>query len=267
MKKNKLIHGVGINDLPGMSQSIAYRKWRSILQRCYSDKAHPNYIFVEVCKEWLTFSNFKSWMEQQDWQGKEIDKDLFGNGYLYSPENCCFLPRRVNTLIIESRVNNKSGIPCIKRYKDLFVGFVSFVEKGEIVRESFEKLDDAINFVVDVKLEIIDQIEVEANIKNKLAERYENFRNYYLNDKGNTLRQSENARPGKRKVFFRDDPVEGQVFWNSKGWGYVVKEFISHDKIIVQGVGRKQGEFIMRKDNLRRLEGPLESFKDLGSLK
>lgn len=104
----KLIHGVGINDA-GYNISIStrlpngrrqeqrcpyYKRWVNMLTRCYSkaeQARNPCYIGCVVCPEWLTFSNFKRWMEQQDWKGKELDKDKHGDGKLYSPTTCEFL--------------------------------------------------------------------------------------------------------------------------------------------------------------------------------
>jgi hypothetical protein len=44
---------------------------------------------------------FKSWMESQDWKDKELDKDLIGNGKLYSPENCVFVSQELNKLFTD----------------------------------------------------------------------------------------------------------------------------------------------------------------------
>ena len=56
-----------------------YATWTNLLSRCFSEVKkliHPTYKDVACCEEWLTFSNFKSWMEQQDWKNKCLDKDL-----------------------------------------------------------------------------------------------------------------------------------------------------------------------------------------------
>ena len=42
---------------------------------------------------------FKSWMETQDWEDKQLDKDLIGDGKLYSPENCVFVSRSLNQML------------------------------------------------------------------------------------------------------------------------------------------------------------------------
>jgi len=74
-----------------------------MLSRCYSDKTQkrqPTYIEGSVCEEWLTFSNFRSWMEAQDWDGFQLDKDIISPGNkIYSPEFCVFIPQSLNKLL------------------------------------------------------------------------------------------------------------------------------------------------------------------------
>ena len=44
--------------------------------------------------------NFRSWMETQDWKGKELDKDiLFQGNKVYSPDTCVFVDKGVNLLL------------------------------------------------------------------------------------------------------------------------------------------------------------------------
>ena len=85
-----------------------------MIRRCYSDNRlikNPSYKDVEVCDEWRLLSNFKSWMEKQDWEGKELDKDLIGDGKIYSPDNCIFIDHWLNTFIGDKRPSNiESGM-------------------------------------------------------------------------------------------------------------------------------------------------------------
>lgn len=99
----KLVYGVGFNDVSPVKikgkHIKSYLVWRSMISRCYNKNYHKsiNYVVCSVCDEWLTFSNFKSWMEQQDFEGKELDKDLLVEGNkTYSPETCCFIPQHIN---------------------------------------------------------------------------------------------------------------------------------------------------------------------------
>jgi hypothetical protein len=85
-KRNKLICGQGKNDsLVSIKGCQYYRKWSNMLHRVFGAKCH-NYVDASVCEEWLTFSNFKSWMETQDWHGKELTPI----DATYSPSTCRF---------------------------------------------------------------------------------------------------------------------------------------------------------------------------------
>lgn len=149
-KKNKLVHGVGINDADYVVQPTVngrrtccpfYRVWRGMLERCYSEKyqaRQPTYIGCSVCDEWLTFSNFKSWMEQQDWEGKELDKDLLVEGNkVYSPESCAFVDNMTNNFITDNRATRGEwpiGI-CLHRYAGKFRAYCKnpFTKKQEFL--------------------------------------------------------------------------------------------------------------------------------------
>ena len=74
-----------------------------MLNRCYGIKyqeRQPTYNGCVVCDEWLTFSNFKAWMEKQGWKGKQLDKDLLKPGNkVYSPDTCIFVTKEVNVML------------------------------------------------------------------------------------------------------------------------------------------------------------------------
>lgn len=117
-----LVQGVGINDasyavdvkgeLPKVNGKRKryqiflcpfYSVWREMLRRCYDKNHHlrnPSYSNVEVCEEWFRFTTFREWMVTQDWEGKHLDKDVIGNGTLYSPETCAFLHQRINKFVV-----------------------------------------------------------------------------------------------------------------------------------------------------------------------
>ena len=118
-RKSKLVSGVGINDADYEVQKYAvvsgkrkrtwvcpyYNVWKSMITRCYSrvyQSRQPTYKNCTVCNEWLTFSNFKKWMEQQDHKGKYLDKDVLSAGNrVYSSEHCVFVTRNVNNFVTE----------------------------------------------------------------------------------------------------------------------------------------------------------------------
>ena len=119
---NKLVYGVGVNDL-GYKIHVReeltknggkriwktvflckyYVVWRDMLKRCYSKKyleSKPSYVGTSVCSEWLSATAFKKWMEQQDWHGKCLDKDIIApKSKLYSPETCAFVLAATNSFV------------------------------------------------------------------------------------------------------------------------------------------------------------------------
>ena len=122
---NKLVHGVGVNDLGYRTRVYEevtknggkrilksvflckyYTAWGSMLERCYSKKfleRNQSYIGTSVCSEWLYATAFKKWMEQQDWHGKCLDKDIIvPRNKLYSPKTCAFVLQATNKFVVAS---------------------------------------------------------------------------------------------------------------------------------------------------------------------
>ena len=76
----------------------SYKSWSHMVRRCTnpSDEAWPNYggRGVKVCDRWLhSYANFRDDMGEPPAGDYSIDKDKLGDGMLYSPETCCWLPR------------------------------------------------------------------------------------------------------------------------------------------------------------------------------
>ena len=114
-KKSKMVCIVGINDADYVVSHCVngkhaicpfYATWVNMLARCYSAKiqaAHPTYIGCSAVTEWHSFMSFRAWMEQQDWEGKQLDKDLLIAGNkVYSPDTCVFVSRKLNTFTTDS---------------------------------------------------------------------------------------------------------------------------------------------------------------------
>ncbi len=121
----KLVYGFGVNDLGYRTHVYEwvtenggkrirkpvfrceyYEVWTHMLERCYSEKyleRNPSYIGTSVCSEWVYATAFKKWMEQQDWKGKSLDKDIIAPGSkLYSPKTCSFVLQATNKFVIAS---------------------------------------------------------------------------------------------------------------------------------------------------------------------
>lgn len=120
------VFGWGINDCEtGLHYSgdtfRMYSVWSGMLERCLSEryqKLKPTYQGCLIADEWRRFSRFQSWMVSKDWEGKHLDKDLLGDGKLYSPGTCCFVEPWVNNLFLDSgRIRGEFPIGVSKQGK------------------------------------------------------------------------------------------------------------------------------------------------------
>ena len=77
-----------------------------MLGRCYSarlQETRPTYKGCSVSEDWLIFSNFRAWMVSQDWEDKQLDKDLLIEGNkIYSADTCVFITQTVNSFTVDS---------------------------------------------------------------------------------------------------------------------------------------------------------------------
>lgn len=112
-----MVYGVGYNDLLYTRATPSYLAWTSMLERCYSPKYQhkkSTYQGCYVCKEWHTFSNFKSWFDSPDngyHKSYQLDKDILVKGNkVYSPNTCCLVPSSINS-IITNRRNHRGKYP------------------------------------------------------------------------------------------------------------------------------------------------------------
>lgn len=87
----------------GKNAHPLYNVWCSMKARCYDKNSTKYHVYgavgVRICDEWINdFMAFYSWAINNGWKkGLQIDKDIKGNGFLYSPENC---------LVVTSKQNN-----------------------------------------------------------------------------------------------------------------------------------------------------------------
>lgn len=108
-----VLYGVAVNDatyrvrhrdaLGNTTTCPYYQKWVGMLQRVYCAvhrAQNPTYAGCSVEPAWLSFMTFRAWMETQDWQDKDLDKDLLDQGNKhYGPTTCLFIPQALNKLI------------------------------------------------------------------------------------------------------------------------------------------------------------------------
>lgn len=97
----------GSEDIDYSSES--YLRWHDMIHRCYNVKfhmSHPEYADCTVCEEWLNYSNFKVWFDQNKIAGMKLDLDkdiLFKGNKEYSPATVAFVPHEINTLFLTGK--------------------------------------------------------------------------------------------------------------------------------------------------------------------
>lgn len=91
------------NRTHGLEKHPLYKCWIRMKTRCNNQKYdhYPNYggRGVMVCDEWVNdFKAFYDWAINNGWgPDLQLDKDIKGNGMIYSPETCCFVTPMTNS--------------------------------------------------------------------------------------------------------------------------------------------------------------------------
>lgn len=198
-KKIKLVHSVGINDanysiaksqrVDGKSKQVwccpFYVKWKSMLERCYSDsgqKHRPKYSLCTVIPEWHYFMAFKEWMEKQDWEGKHLDKDLLVPGNkVYGPDTCLFIESKVNNFLIEStaaRGDWPIGVSFRKSVSKFTAQCQDMLSSKSKFLGYFDTPEEAHQAWLAFKLEqayILAAEQTDPRVAKALIDRYENY--------------------------------------------------------------------------------------------
>lgn len=83
----------------GMSSTRLYNIWHSMKIRC-NNKNHRNYEWygakeVKVCEEWLEFTPFMKW-SQENGYNDNLTLDRMDSNGMYAPENCRWISRESN---------------------------------------------------------------------------------------------------------------------------------------------------------------------------
>ncbi len=205
MKEKKLIYGIGINDADynvSIKQTYIcqttgkkirklvwicpyYLRWLSMFKRCYSHHyhlKHPSYKECEVFDSWHKFTNFRAWMEKQDWIDKQLDKDLlFPGNKVYGPDTCVFIDQKLNNFLLE-RANGRGEHPIGVHYDKTTFKYIAQCADFESSKRkrlgSFDSPNEAHKAWLTEKLRqarLLAQIQEDPRVSKALLERYENY--------------------------------------------------------------------------------------------
>lgn len=158
-----LVFGVWVNtdtDVTTPLDKELYKRWTFILRRCFYTKHTKSYDDVEICRDWLNFSNFrKDLMQTKGVEnlliGWALDKDLIllGNR-TYCAEYVRPVPREVNNILLTSKaVRSSIALGVTKSAKGTF-----YVRCNGKSVKGIETLEDAKQIYWEIKKTDIENI-------------------------------------------------------------------------------------------------------------
>jgi len=187
-KRHKLIHGHGINDAPfcvsvgaytdehGIRhpqwQYPLYTTWHGMIQRVFDPKLHnkhPTYLDVNLYEPWKRFTLFHEWALKEDYQGKTLDKDILGDGKLYSPDTCCFVNVRVNNFLVGNKLKNSTPLGTyFRKESGKYRAQVEVLGKCYSLG-NYSNMHEAHLVYCKKKLELADSLISEENLDERVA--------------------------------------------------------------------------------------------------
>lgn len=158
----KTVYGVGYSSdktLPGKNRAI-YKRWAEILRRCYLGTQN-SYEDCSVCPTWYDFKNFLGWYKDNcPNESYHLDKDLlFKGNRVYSPSTCCFIPKAINSILINCGDDTKRelplGVSASSKSLGKYESKVSYKGKTKYSK-TFSTVQEAESFYIEKKREILE---------------------------------------------------------------------------------------------------------------
>lgn len=118
---SNVVAGRGINDADYTVQKIKDgRYWHCPFYTAWTRMLRSK---SPVSAEWIKFSQFRRWMSVRKWEGKLLDRWLYGDGDTYAPDKCCFIDRYCSNLAKGLRsgktvgIDSPHGMDCTNPYR------------------------------------------------------------------------------------------------------------------------------------------------------
>lgn len=156
-----------------------YRRWSNMLARCYSEKfqqKQSSYLGCTVADEWLNYTTFKKWVEENyytvDDEPMELDKDILNKGNtVYSSDNCVFVPKSINSLIINATASRGEYPVGVDYYRDQYRARMSY-DGRQIIIGNYDTPEEAFQGYKEYKEKFIKDI--AERYKEKIPEKLYN---------------------------------------------------------------------------------------------
>lgn len=178
---------IGVGTYSKENDTLAYRKWRAMLERCHDTKLqekYPTYKECKIYKEWYCFQNFAKWFYENYYEVEgccwmDLDKDiLIKNNKIYSPETCIFVPHEINILFTKAD-KNRGKYPIgvtYSKYHNKFETTLSI--NGKCEKKRFNTIEETFNYYKTEKEKYIKEVadQYKPYIPTKLYEAMYNYK-------------------------------------------------------------------------------------------
>jgi len=130
----------------GLSGHLLYGVWHGMHRRCENEShvAYNGYggSGVTVAPEWDDYETFYNWAIANGWEkGLQIDKDILGDGLIYSPKTCMFVIPKLNSRHKKVTKLTEESVKYIRDSK----------EKTSVLMEKFNVSNSTISRVKNYK--------------------------------------------------------------------------------------------------------------------
>lgn len=174
--KNKLVAGVGINDILDLTYvdgrcCRAYQTWRNMLLRCYDARVQakqPAYIGCVVDLKWHKLSAFRDWYDARYRPGFALDKDILVPGNkVYGPDRCVLVPRRINNLLLD-HASARGDLPLGVTYSCGRYMAQCSNGTGTQIKVRFRTVDEAVAWYKATKARVIRRTATDALVRREI---------------------------------------------------------------------------------------------------
>lgn len=188
-KKTKTV----VNTASGLTLCSIYSRWNNITTRscreCPSLTGKKTYEFVEISDKFLDYAFFMEWFKGSEFSdyytfgvNYNIDKDLLGNGTIYSEDVCVFIPQWLNALIptTNTKADKRTMYVSVKRKNDKVLKYTAFLKMGDGKSKfvgGFTDPYEANKFAIYVKCETMKAISknIKGFVSDSVIDVLENF--------------------------------------------------------------------------------------------
>ena len=122
-----------------------YSYWQSMLIRCYDKNfkiKNPTYLYCEASENFKDYSYFFDWCKTQkgfNVLGWQLDKDILGDGTIYSEDVCVFVPQELNSFF-----KKKEGLTMIDCIHSVFESEIRTNKLMSIIDQHKDNLDQRV---------------------------------------------------------------------------------------------------------------------------